>query len=150
MITENFLANLTLEDVLLRELETAKQLTDILNREGTAIRERDAEALSAIAPAKLDALKTLEALEQARITHAPADSDSPSNDRTDGLWDRVIAVIRVCDRKNKLNGIMLRLRQETVKRAMDLMSDRDSSSVTYGSDGSTRSGTGPAGSWASA
>lgn len=143
----------SLEQILKQELAAAKQLTDILNREGTAIRERNASVLTAIAPEKLQALKSLEALEEKRLAHSTTEAAEPSTALNDGLgamWDRVIDVIRVCDRKNQLNGIMLRLRQETVQRAIDLISNRDSGTLTYSPDGSTKSDKGPNNTWASA
>ena len=131
----------SLATVLRKQLQAAKDLARVLDKEAAAIKQRDAQALNDIAPLKLDGLKTLEALEEARLAHTSNDAvpqKSPSGSPSDALWNQVIDVIRVCDRKNQLNGAMLALRQQHIQRAMDLITNRDTESVTYAPDGTTK------------
>ena len=131
----------SLATVLKKQLQAAKDLARVLDKEAAAIKQRDAQALNDIAPLKLDGLKTLEALEKARLAHTSNDAvpqKSLSGSPSDALWNQVIDVIRVCDRKNQLNGAMLALRQQHIQRAMDLITNRDTESVTYAPDGTTK------------
>lgn len=130
----------SLEAVLDQQLQAAQNLARVLDKESAAIKNRDAEALNDIAPLKLEGLETLETLEKARLAFASDDAQQKKTAQgspNDPLWNQVIDVIRVCDRKNQLNGAMLALRQQHIQRAMDLITNRDAESVTYAPDGST-------------
>jgi len=142
-----------LEQILRAQLTAATSLTDILHRENVAIRERDGLLLTDLGSEKLAALQNLESLEQKRKLHVDSTSATTLakslTSNSSKLWDQVIAALKVCDQRNKLNGVMLQLRQEQVQRALDLISDRDTNSVTYAPDGSTKSGKGTVHTWAS-
>ena len=141
-----------LHDVLAGQLNAAQELARLLDREAAAIRDRDAEALAEIAPEKLKQVQGLEALETQRnqfetdqVYLAPH-----SNSETGRLWQQVLEVIQVCDRKNQVNGAMLSLRQEHIQRALDLLADRDSAQIVYAPDGSTKTSSGRFGTSVSA
>ena len=140
-----------LREVLAGQLNAAHELARLLDREASAIRERDAQALNEITPEKLQQLQGLEALEAERnhldSFQQPSAADSPETSR---LWQQVLDVIRVCDRKNQLNGAMLSLRQEHTQRALDLLADRDSTELVYSPDGSTTTSAGRFGTSVSA
>lgn len=131
----------SLVETLEKQLQAAHDLARILDRECTAIKDRDADALNEIAPIKLDGLTRLEALERVRLEFLQ-ESEGEKNvpEGFERRWQQVIDVVRVCERKNQLNGAMLALRQAHVQRAMDLIADRDSSAVTYSPDGLTQLG----------
>ncbi len=129
----------SIDQVLKDQFVAAKHLTAILDQEASAIKNRDGLALSEISARKLDSLKALESLEQLRRRHSEASGEI---DAGLPLWKQLVEVIKVCDRKNQLNGVMLRLRRESIQRAMDLIADRDNATITYAPDGSTQLGAG--------
>jgi len=141
-----------LRSVLAGQLTAAHELARLLDREACAIRDRDAEVLTDLASEKLQQLQGLETLEAQRNQFESDQGDSApgSNGETSRLWQQVLDVIRVCDRKNQLNGAMLSLRQEHIQRALDLMADRDSAQMVYAPDGSTMTGSGRFGTSVSA
>lgn len=132
-------AFLSIETVLQDQLNAADSLSKLLSEEAVAIRERNAEALTKIATEKLAALQHIDTLETQRrdwdSNRAAQDGLSTSEDNP--LWSRVIESVAGCDRKNQLNGVMLRLRQESTRRALDLISGKDSATTTYTPNGFT-------------
>ena len=131
-----------LDDILREQLEAARALLAILNREHEAIRSRDARALNVITPEKLEGTKALETLDEKRraldLAHAPADSfaaSANSASENSSIWAQIIDVIRLCDRKNQLNGVMLELRKEQVHRALELIAGANNETTTYTSSG---------------
>ena len=135
---------MSIEELHQQQLDAAIRLSRVLDQEAKAIKDRDADALFTLAPQKLESLKQLEALEQARLEHS-AIADAATNTAHElpsepggQLREKVVRMIEVCQRKNQLNGAMLRLRKDHVQRAMDLIAHRDAATITYAPDGSTK------------
>ncbi len=127
----------TIEQVLRQQFEAATALARVLDDEAAAIKDRNADTLTALAPQKLAGLKRLEELESLRIKHTSNGLRASVSEKE--LWDQVLQIIRVCHRKNQLNGVMLNLRRDHIQRAMDLITNRDVAAITYAPDGSTKS-----------
>ena len=126
----------TIDQILREQIDAATTLVRVLDREAAAIKARDAEALTALAPEKLEGLQRLEALEQSKEqTTSNAASGSASDNK---LWEHMLQIVGECSRKNQLNGVMLSLRQEHIQRAMDLIANRDTAAMVYAPDGSTQ------------
>ena len=130
------------DDILREQLEAARALLAILNREYEAIRSRDAKALSIITPEKLEGTKSLEALDEKRraldLAQAPADSltkSANSSSENSSVFAQIIDVVRLCDRKNQLNGVMLELRKEQIHRALELIAGANNETTTYTASG---------------
>lgn len=129
------------EQIYQQQLEAAIALARVLDLEAEAIKNRDAEALTELAPEKIAGLKQLEALEQSRLQqHTESENSLPVTSPFAGghLREKMLRMVGVCQRKNQLNGVMLQLRQEHIQRAMDLIADRDSAAITYMPDGTTK------------
>ena len=129
---DNTTTQSALENTLKGQLDEIQTLLEVLDKEHVAIKNRDADSLMALASEKLEAMKVLEALETLRLNHS--NELSPENTV---LWNKVLDIARVCEKKNQLNGIMLNLRQDQITRVMNLLTNRDAESMTYAQDGST-------------
>lgn len=129
---DNMTTQSTFEKTLRAQLSEIQTLLKVLDREQEALKNRDADALMTLASEKLEAMKVLEALEAMRQNHG--DELSPENTL---IWNKVLDIVRVCEKKNQLNGIMLNLRQEQISRVMNLITNRDAETMTYAQDGST-------------
>ena len=129
---DNTTAQSALENTLKGQFDEIQTLLEVLDKEHVAIKNRDADSLMALASEKLEAMKVLEALETLRLNHS--NELSPENTV---LWNKVLDIARVCEKKNQLNGIMLNLRQDQITRVMNLLTNRDAESMTYAQDGST-------------
>ena len=131
-----------LDDILGKQLGAARALLAILNREYEAIRSRDAKALSVVTSEKLEGTRALEVLDEERraldVAYAAADSRSArvnSLSESSSIWAQIIDIVRLCDRKNQLNGVMLELRKEQVHRALELIAGANNETTTYTSSG---------------
>ncbi len=129
---DNTTTQSALENTLKGQFDEIQTLLEVLDKEHVAIKNRDADSLMALASEKLEAMKVLEALETIRLNHS--NELSPENTV---LWNKVLDIARVCEKKNQLNGIMLNLRQDQITRVMNLLTNRDAESMTYAQDGST-------------
>ena len=129
---DNTTTQSALENTLKGQFDKIQTLLEVLDKEHVAIKNRDADSLMALASEKLEAMKVLEALETIRLNHS--NELSPENTV---LWNKVLDIARVCEKKNQLNGIMLNLRQDQITRVMNLLTNRDAESMTYAQDGST-------------
>ena len=129
---DNTTTQSALENTLKGQFDEIQTLLEVLDKEHVAIKNRDADSLMALASEKLEAMKVLEALETLRLNHS--NELSPENTV---LWNKVLDIARVCEKKNQLNGIMLNLRQDQITRVMNLLTNRDAESMTYAQDGST-------------
>ena len=129
---DNTTTQSALENTLKGQFDKIQTLLEVLDKEHVAIKNRDADSLMALASEKLEAMKVLEALETLRLNHS--NELSPENTV---LWNKVLDIARVCEKKNQLNGIMLNLRQDQITRVMNLLTNRDAESMTYAQDGST-------------
>ena len=129
---DNTTTQSALENTLKGQFDNIQTLLEVLDKEHVAIKNRDADSLMALASEKLEAMKVLEALETIRLNHS--NELSPENTV---LWNKVLDIARVCEKKNQLNGIMLNLRQDQITRVMNLLTNRDAESMTYAQDGST-------------
>ena len=129
---DNTTTQSALENTLKGQFDEIQTLLEVLDKEHVAIKNRDADSLMALASEKLEAMKVLEELETIRLNHS--NELSPENTV---LWNKVLDIARVCEKKNQLNGIMLNLRQDQITRVMNLLTNRDAESMTYAQDGST-------------
>lgn len=127
----------------------ADQLVRDLDDERHALEAEDMDALAAAAAAKEATLGRLQALERQRrdllATEALADDPRGMDELLErchatpsltGTWTNYLAMARRCNAANRVNGAIIRLRQQQIAGLLTAVTDDKPG--TYGPDSGTR------------
>ncbi len=138
----------TLSSLLDRELEMARSMHDLLEREYEALTDGDPELITAISKKKLAQLRQMEqhlakvnlhlldlgltadtrGAEQAIARTGP-------NTQIQSKWDQLRSMEIKLQRQNETNGGIITIGQRRVKQALDILSGKESLTGTYSQEG---------------
>lgn len=113
-------------------LDNTRQMLALLAAERRALSDNDIEALDEAGVEKTRLAASLERLDQVRtdlVCQHQAEHQRPptmdalvdESDGLKGLWHAVRDAVSDCDRLNQINGAALRVRRESVSRALSLL-----------------------------
>jgi flagellar biosynthesis/type III secretory pathway chaperone len=132
-----------LEDILDREIEAARHLSDTLAAERDALTGDAAAAVEQKAAEKIELLGTLDRLEHERIALCAATGlRVPDNkSRDDGgvahavadRWSALMDLMARCRTANEINGYIINVRRNQIGQLMNIV--RGNTPVTYGPQG---------------
>jgi flagellar biosynthesis/type III secretory pathway chaperone len=118
-----------LEDLLDREIDSARLLHSILSAERTALTGTSTEAVQTMAAEKIQLIRGIEKLEEERRTiGASAGQALPA-------WRTLLELMAGCRAANEVNGYIINLRRGQIKQLIDIV--RGGAPVTYGPQGKT-------------
>ncbi len=136
----------------LREiLDSTQKMLAVLDEERGALAAGDVEALDKAGSRKLLLADTLEQLDQVRtdlICRHRAEHQRPhtmaamleacdATGELTSLWDAVQSNVSDCDKLNQINGSALRVRRESVSRALKLLHGSADNTPVYDNSGRT-------------
>jgi flagellar biosynthesis/type III secretory pathway chaperone len=134
-----------LEDLLDREIETARLLGIALGAERAALTGTSAEAVQNGAAEKMQLLGAIEKLEdERRALAAAAEQGLPGASVAQGVgvaatvaerWRTLMELMARCRMANEVNGYIIHLRQGQIKQLIDVV--RGGSPATYTAQGKT-------------
>jgi flagellar biosynthesis/type III secretory pathway chaperone len=139
-----------LEDLLNREIEVARLLSDTLTAERSALTGDAPEAVKQKAAEKIQLLGTIERLESERralctATGLSVPTDS-ANANGSGIaatvaerWRSLMELVAGCRTANEVNGYIINVRQNQIRQLMNIVRGGAPSSapVTYSPQGKT-------------
>ncbi len=124
-----------LEDLLDREIELARALSDILAAERTALTGTSPGTVEQNAAEKIQLLGTIEKLESQRRGLC-ADPAAPGMAASvTERWRTLLGLMAGCRSANEVNGHIIHVRQHQVRQLIDIV--RGGASFTYGPQGKT-------------
>ncbi|MEP6883684.1 MAG: flagellar protein FlgN [Gammaproteobacteria bacterium] len=124
-----------LEDVLDREIEVARSLTESLAAERTALTGDCPAAVEEKAAEKIRILETIEKLEtERRALYALPGSAGLAATVTE-RWRALMELMAGCRTANEINGHIIHVRQHQIGQLIDIV--RGGPSITYGPQGKT-------------
>ena len=139
-----------LEDLLNREIEVARLLSDALAAERSALTGDSPEAVKQRAAEKIQLLGTIERLEsERRALCAAAGVGLPSDSaKGNGIgiaatvaerWRALMELVAGCRTANEVNGYIINVRQNQIRQLMDIVrgGGPSASPVTYSPQGKT-------------
>ncbi len=126
-----------LEEVLDREIDAARLLSDALHAERAALTGEAPDAVHRTAAEKIRLFCAIEALEAERRTvwgspdgAVPA-HPGPVRER----WRTLMDLMAACRTANEVNGHIIHIRQNQIRQLIDIV--RGGAPVTYGRQGKT-------------
>ena len=141
----------SLHELLEGALEAAASLRHVLEEERESLSRRDAEAVAALAPEKLDRLRRLEAMEPRRreLQAAAGLGTDPRHladyPQLDAAWQRLGAELNDLRWLNEANGQVIRQSLEGTRRELDVL--REVTGVSASAPVYTRNGGQDHGRW---
>ncbi|WP_163834430.1 flagella synthesis protein FlgN [Spartinivicinus ruber] len=145
--------NQTLQQQLSSDLTTLSQLTELLEQEQHALRERDLEQLNQLLTTKNECLNRLghtaqnrsELLKQAGFTPNDAGLEQwlvslPSSQQADSRksWQSVKSRLAYCQTLNEINGCVINRLQQTLHQLLTIYRGQSQASIKlYGAQGDT-------------
>jgi flagellar biosynthesis/type III secretory pathway chaperone len=134
-----------LEELLDREIETARSLAAILSEERTALTGTSPQAVEEKAAEKMRLLGAIESLEDERRALAAAAEQALPGARVPRgssiaatvaqRWRTLMEVMAGCRTANEINGYIINLRQGQIKQLIGIV--RGASPLTYTAQGKT-------------
>jgi flagellar biosynthesis/type III secretory pathway chaperone len=131
-----------LEDLLDREIEAARQLSNALSAERTALTGDVPAEVHATAAEKVRLLGDIEELETERRSLWGAALTSSQEITASGLgatvaarWRALLELMAGCRTANEVNGHIIHIRQNQIRQLIDIV--RGGAPVTYGPQGKT-------------
>jgi flagella synthesis protein FlgN len=138
-------ARLRLEDLLDREIETARHLSVTLAAERGALTGDSPQAVQEKAAEKVELLATIERFEKERLAlcaaadlgtaREMADSGSRVASTIADRWRALVELMRGCRDANEVNGYIIHVRQNQIRQLLDIV--RGAYPGTYGPQGRT-------------
>ncbi|MCV6625672.1 MAG: flagellar protein FlgN [Cellvibrionaceae bacterium] len=138
-------------DLVDQDLTTSLALLHLLEKEQTALQERDNESLRSLLEEKTALLNTLDAgaaqrTEILRDLKQPTDRyawesliDALGNKDLKEHWHDLKDTINECQQLNEINGKIIARSQQTVQRLLQIMRGEDMQQHLYGERGNTYS-----------
>jgi flagellar biosynthesis/type III secretory pathway chaperone len=131
-----------LEDLLDREIEAARQLSNALSAERTALTGDVAATVHETAAEKVRLLGVIEELETERRSLWGACQTDTQEVAVSGLgaavagrWRALLELMAGCRGANEVNGHIIHIRQNQIRQLIDIV--RGGAPVTYGPQGKT-------------
>ena len=129
----------TLSSLIDFQLQTAQDLSDILEREKLAITTRVAKDIEQLANDKLSLINKLQQTDQ-RIGQHPEVVSLTTDPELSPLVDKIRAIISDCQQANIINGEALQRAQMSFNKLNNLMQQSQGKlGMTYSADGQTKS-----------
>ncbi|MFY2509374.1 flagellar protein FlgN [Vibrio pectenicida] len=129
----------TLSSLIDFQLQTAQDLSDILEREKLAITTRVAKDIEQLANDKLSLINKLQQTDQ-RIGQHPEAVSLTTDPELSPLVDKIRAIISDCQQANIINGEALQRAQMSFNKLNNLMQQSQGKlGMTYSADGQTKS-----------
>jgi flagella synthesis protein FlgN len=129
-----------LEDLLDREIETARLLASTLAAERDALTGDSPDAVRQRAAEKVRLLETMERVERERRALSAETGFGAALDATQAgpladRWRALMELVAGCRAANEVNGYIIHVRQHQIRQLMDIV--RGASPVIYGPQGKT-------------
>ena len=124
-----------LEDVLDREIETARSLAHTLAAKRTALTGNSPEAVEERAAEKIRILETIEKLEAERRALCATPGSIWLAATVAERWRALMELMAGCRSANEVNGQIIHVRQHQIRQLIDII--RGGPAITYGPQGKT-------------
>jgi flagellar biosynthesis/type III secretory pathway chaperone len=124
-----------LEDLLDREIESARSLAATLAAEKSALTGTSPKAVEDKAAEKIRILQTIEKLEVERRALCAASGELNLAATVAERWRALMELIAGCRTANEVNGQIIHVRQHQVRQLIDIV--RGGPAITYGPQGKT-------------
>jgi flagellar biosynthesis/type III secretory pathway chaperone len=126
-----------LEDLLDREIETARRLAGVLSTERAALTGHQADAVHQMADDKTCLFAEIEALELERrsLWDSPGSGGRGMAATVADRWRQLLELIAGCRSANEVNGHIIHIRQNQIRQLIDIV--RGGAPMTYGRQGKT-------------
>jgi flagellar biosynthesis/type III secretory pathway chaperone len=129
-------AQLRLEDLLDREIETAHSLAATLDAEKAALSAESAAAVEEKAGEKIRLFEAMEKLEQERRGLCENPGAAGMAESVAERWRSLLALMTRCRNANEINGRIIRVRQHQVRQLIDIVRGKPAA-MTYNPQGKT-------------
>lgn len=143
--------NEALRENIQESIQNALELRRLLEEERDALERKDTISLSDTAVQKQLCVNELEALDKARTRISKSCGFGVNPDEIAKLaarcndselliqsWDHFLQVAQECSDMNSGNGAIIRVRQQQIKGAINLLRDGSTETDTYGPNGQSR------------
>jgi flagellar biosynthesis/type III secretory pathway chaperone len=124
-----------LEDLLDREIESARSLAATLAAERSALTGISPKAVEDNAAEKIRILQTIEKLEAERRALCATPNELPPAATVAERWRALMELIAGCRTANEVNGHIIHVRQHQIRQLIDIV--RGGPAITYGPQGKT-------------
>jgi flagella synthesis protein FlgN len=124
-----------LEDLLDREIDSARSLAVTLAAERTALTGTSPEAVEENAAEKIRILQTIEKLEAERRALGGTPDEFKLAATVAERWRALMELIAGCQTANEVNGHIIHVRQHQIRQLIDIV--RGGPAITYGPQGKT-------------
>jgi flagella synthesis protein FlgN len=124
-----------LEDLLDREIESARSLAATLAAEKTALTGDSPQAVEENAAEKIRILQTIERLEAERRALCDSPNELNLAATVAERWRALMELIAGCRNANEVNGHIIHVRQHQIRQLIDIV--RGGPAITYGPQGKT-------------
>lgn len=151
----------TLNNHITADIHACEALLTLLEKERTALKERDLETLENIIHSKAaqlqhleDSARTRSQWSQAFISHAQGDGATGTHKKDDEMWRQLLSqqapelatswqrlkkLMEKCRAENEVNGKVLSRNQKTFTRLMTILRGQTGSTNLYSASGSNQS-----------
>jgi flagellar biosynthesis/type III secretory pathway chaperone len=124
-----------LEDLLDREIESARSLAATLAAERSALTGDSPKAVEENAAEKIRILQTIEKLEAERRALCDSPNELKLAATVAERWRALMELIAGCRTANEVNGHIIHVRQHQIRQLIDIV--RGGPAITYGPQGKT-------------